>query len=299
MPNFILDELMLQMGDAELRVLLCLVRLTCGYHRSCTESSLSALQKMSGLSRQGVINGINAGMKRGTITRTDGRRGGFVYELMFPSTSQPGGLVNEVDQSSQSNTLPLVNEMDYSTSQPSGLDDEIEPSTSQLSGLPLVNEVDRNTPVLKKVLKKGRLGRSLSTAEKRKKPTYPPTSQTPKLEGAQQFAFELLVDSEIGVLHRVATELASKVPAVDIYRAVDNWLPDHQTRDVGTGALVSRLKGFVENPRSINAPTVTLSAGFRDSDLFHRHMLPDEMIADGRKRYNIAPRQEPRKSYRP
>jgi hypothetical protein len=45
---------------------------------------------------------------------------------------------------------------------------------------------------------------------------------------------------------------------------------------------------------------VSLSAGFRDSELFHRHRLPDEMIADPeRKQYNIddGAAREPRKKY--
>jgi hypothetical protein len=78
----------------------------------------------------------------------------------------------------------------------------------------------------------GRLGRSLTTSEKRKKPTYPPTSQAPALTGEQQLAFELLVDSEVGVIHRVADELARKLPPQDIYRAVDQWLPDHRAEIV-------------------------------------------------------------------
>jgi hypothetical protein len=142
----------------------------------------------------------------------------------------------------------------------------------------------------------GRLGRSLTTTEKRKKPTYPPTSQAPALTGEQQLAFELLVDSEVGMAHRVATELALMLPPQDIYRAVDKWLPDHRAEIVGPGALKHRLEAL----KPSNARMVSLSAGFRDSELFHRHRLPDEMIADPeRKQYNIddGAAREPRKKY--
>lgn len=140
-----------------------------------------------------------------------------------------------------------------------------------------------------------------SSKRKKRKPTHPPKpSQSKTLEPMQQIAFELLVDGEIGMLHRVATELARSLPTPVIYRTVDKWLPDYQAHKVDTGALVSRLKNLVENPRSINAPAVSLSAGFRDSELFHRHRLPDEMIADPeRKQYNYVPEQEPRKKYTP
>lgn len=139
----------------------------------------------------------------------------------------------------------------------------------------------------------GRLGRSLPIPDRRKKPTNPPTSQALNCE--QQLAFELLVDSEVGVIHRVADELARKLPPQDIYRAVDQWLPDHRAAKVGPGALKHRL----ETLKPSNARMVNLSAGFRDSELFHRHRLPDEMVADPeRKQYNYVPEQEPGKRYR-
>jgi hypothetical protein len=144
----------------------------------------------------------------------------------------------------------------------------------------------------------GLVGRSLTITEKSKKPTYPPTSQTnpSKLEGAQQLAFELLVDSEVGVIHSIATELARKLPPQDIYRVVDKWLPEHQAEIVGVGALKHRL----ETLKPSNARMVNLSATFRSSELFHRHRLPDKMIADPeRKQYNYVPDQEPRKRYTP
>lgn len=146
MPNLLLDDLLMQMGEAELKVTIALSRLTFGYHRDKVEISLSHLQEITHLSRQGVINGINAGLERGTITRTEGKRSGFIYELAINGehpTSQRSGLVNEVDHppTSQPNGLPLVNEVDQ---------------TSQRSRLELVNEVDQNTPTLKKVLKKSK-----------------------------------------------------------------------------------------------------------------------------------------------
>jgi phage replication O-like protein O len=132
-PNVLLDDLMLQMGEAELKVTLAIARQTFGYHRQCFKISLTDLEGMTKLSRQGVVNGVEAGLKRGTIYRKDNESGGFDYGL----------LVNEVDypakSASQRSGLPLVNEVDQA---------------SQRSGLEVVNEVDQYTPVLKKVLKK-------------------------------------------------------------------------------------------------------------------------------------------------
>jgi hypothetical protein len=143
----------------------------------------------------------------------------------------------------------------------------------------------------------GRLGRSLTTTEKRKDlPTYP----TPPRTQAQQLAFELLTDGEVGVIHRVADDLARKLPLPEIYRAVDRWLPERE-RDVGTGALVTRLREL--KPTAGDPPgAVRLSAGFRDSELFHRHRLPEEMVVDPeRKQYSVddgyPAANEPRRKY--
>lgn len=156
MPNLLLDDLLMQMGEAELKVTIALSRLTFGYHRDRVEISLSHLQEITHLSRQGVINGINAGLERGTIERTDGKRGGFIYSIAVngdqESTSQRNGLVNEVDPvpTSQPNRPQLVNEVDQS---------------SQRGRPVLVNEVDQNTPTLKKVLKKSKRKKKESIAE--------------------------------------------------------------------------------------------------------------------------------------
>jgi hypothetical protein len=140
----------------------------------------------------------------------------------------------------------------------------------------------------------GRLGRSLTNTEKKKKPTYLPISQAdPPLEPMQQLALGLLEDSDVGVLHEIALTLVLKKPPQDIYRAVDKWRSDAQDGKVTAGVLKHRI----EMLKPSSAPTVTLSAGFRDSELFHRHRLPDEMIADGRKRYNELPAEEPRRKY--
>ncbi len=147
-PNLLLDDLLPYMGEAEMRVTLALTRLTFGYHRDKVEVSLSKLQEATRLSRQGVINGISAGIERGTIARTDGKRSGFIYELVINEEHSP---------TSQRSRPALVNEVDQPTSQPNGLElvNEVD-QTSQRSRPALVNEVDQNTPVLKKEIKKTR-----------------------------------------------------------------------------------------------------------------------------------------------
>ena len=110
-PNLMLDDLLMLMGEAEIKVTLAILRQTFGYHRGEVAISISKLQEFTRLSRQGVVNGITAGLERGTLTRAEGKRGGFVYAIVINdelSTSKRSGLVNEVDQS-------LVNEVDQTS----------------------------------------------------------------------------------------------------------------------------------------------------------------------------------------
>lgn len=135
-PNVVLDDMMACMGDAEFKVVMAVARQTFGYHRKRHNMSLTDLCAMTGLSRQGVINGVTAGMERGVIDReVDGNSWRYAI-VIDDSPSQRNRLVNEVDQpTSQPNGLPVVNEVDQA---------------SQRSRPELVNEVDQNTPVLKK-----------------------------------------------------------------------------------------------------------------------------------------------------
>lgn len=114
-PNLILDAYLPAMSEAELKITLAISRQTFGWHREQAALSLSRLQKMTGLSRQGVINGITSGMERGTIYRQP-RGQGFEYGLIVDDE-----LVNEVDQhqstkltsTSQPNRPAPVNEVDH------------------------------------------------------------------------------------------------------------------------------------------------------------------------------------------
>lgn len=96
-PNRIF-ELMPDMKEAELRVTLIIARQTFGWHRRSDKISLSQLMKMAGMSRQGVLNGIEEGMARGTISRRP-HGDGFVYSLV---------VVNEVDQDEDEESTTLT-----------------------------------------------------------------------------------------------------------------------------------------------------------------------------------------------
>ena len=106
------------MGEAETKIAIIIARETFGWHRQKAKLSLSELSGLTGLTKQGAIAGIKAGIKRGIIGREQEGQG-FVYFLILDDGSEdelPGQVVNEVDQSppstSQRSRPLLVNDVD-------------------------------------------------------------------------------------------------------------------------------------------------------------------------------------------
>lgn len=150
MPND-LFPLMPLMGEAELRVTLAVARATFGWHREEVELSFNKLRLLTGLSKQGVINGVEAGVTRGTLKQIETRgRHGMTYcyslvvlpDLSTSLTSQPAGPVHEVDRSS----AQVVHEVDRSASAPVHEVDRPGPQVVHEVDQSLVNVVDRSTP---------------------------------------------------------------------------------------------------------------------------------------------------------
>ena len=127
LPNALLDIHMPHMKEAELRVVLAIARATFGWHKTQDKLSITQLMEKTGLTRQGVVNGIQSGVERGVIKREESGMG-FIYSLVVEDE-----LVNEIDYLAPK----LVNEIDQSTKQ-----------TSQPNRLELVNEIDYLAPKL-------------------------------------------------------------------------------------------------------------------------------------------------------
>lgn len=116
-------------GEAELKVTLAIIRDTFGWGApgAATVRSLTELMTLTGLSRQGVLNGLTAAMKRGTVYRTDGPKNKAAYGLSVHevdrSTRLTGlrgrpELVNVVDRSGQPSRPKVVNPVDHSGATP-------------------------------------------------------------------------------------------------------------------------------------------------------------------------------------
>lgn len=129
-PDDIFDVIAPELTEAELRVLLYIVRRTFGFKKDGDSISLSqmvkgivardgrGLDRGTGLSRQGVINGITGLLEKGVIqvagaVGDDGAHEVNTYSLRFSE-----GVANEVDYSGQRNWPGVANQVGHSNKQP-------------------------------------------------------------------------------------------------------------------------------------------------------------------------------------
>lgn len=85
-PNELLDEWLPHLLEAELRVLLVIMRKTFGWHKIRDQISLSQLEKHTGMLRQAIINAGKSLQKKGLIKKTVSGKNGTentVYELVI------------------------------------------------------------------------------------------------------------------------------------------------------------------------------------------------------------------------
>lgn len=129
-PNGFFDVLLPQLGDAELRVMLYLIRQSFGWQREWTERGYGRIEQIckgGGLSRQGAINALKALRERGAI---ESRKVGIAFEYRV--------CVHDVDSSTDQ--AEPVNVVDRPDVQSTTLTE-----VSQAGGPTSVNEVDRES----------------------------------------------------------------------------------------------------------------------------------------------------------
>jgi hypothetical protein len=89
-PNDFFD-MVKDMGDAELRVTLIMIRETIGYHRDAAKVGMKELSERAGLSYNGTGAGCEAAEKRGTFQRTnpdEKRQAEWALNVETPSASE-------------------------------------------------------------------------------------------------------------------------------------------------------------------------------------------------------------------
>jgi phage replication O-like protein O len=101
-PNELI-EMMPIMSGAELRVMLAAFRKTVGYHKVHEFISLTQFEKMTGLSRQGVIDGIEAAIAHGILAErpTRGKRGVKQYAPVYKIDQSTNSTSQKTDQSNE------------------------------------------------------------------------------------------------------------------------------------------------------------------------------------------------------
>lgn len=117
-PNFFYDVLLPQISSlAELKITSVIIRQTFGFHRQEKELSISTLMRLSGLSRQGAVDGVEKALARGTITRRP-KAAGYLYRLIVADVhdlvsqdSRPEP-VSDLDPPSQQIRPTVVNDSD-------------------------------------------------------------------------------------------------------------------------------------------------------------------------------------------
>jgi phage replication O-like protein O len=108
--------MMRELNGAEFKVLAAIMRKTFGWNKSSDRISLSQLEDMTGLSRQGVINALHGKKNIGGLINygviiCEKTEKGCEYLVNLVDQPEPE-LVNKVDQPSQQSRLALVNKVD-------------------------------------------------------------------------------------------------------------------------------------------------------------------------------------------
>jgi phage replication O-like protein O len=113
-PNALFDHVFLNLRPGALRVLLAIVRLTYGWQKVSDRISYSQLQKVTGLSREGVNNAVKE--LGNLLTVKPGAKGRGANEYSLNVDISTGELVRKVDQSekltSQNRAEKVVRKVD-------------------------------------------------------------------------------------------------------------------------------------------------------------------------------------------
>lgn len=110
-PNIVLDSLSDFKSEAELKVVLTVIRQTLGWHKKSDKLSISQLQKKTGMARASVVAGIERAVAAGWIEKKP-RGQSFSYSLLVqklaylePSTSSETELLTSSETEHTKETI--------------------------------------------------------------------------------------------------------------------------------------------------------------------------------------------------
>lgn len=224
-PNIIFDELLPKMKEAEFRIFMIICRHTIGWHVREKMFSLSFFQEMTGMSKQGVLNGIQTlEEKKLIIKKKVTLEKGFTYSYSI-----------NIDYSKEK--ITDVNEVDY-PGPPSRL------PPSQLSGPDPVNEVD--------TYKERRINKT--------NPLPPPLGVAPKRGNASEPmpAFENSIKKFTGIKEEDLGQWKIAYPGINIdqeLRKMEDWLTSNPSKRPKSNirAFISRWLTRAQNNLALQA----------------------------------------------
>ena len=118
-PNFIYD-LMPEMKEAEIKVVMLIVRQTIGWQRESVSLSVSDFKRMTGLAQASVVSGIKAALDHGILERT-GDKNSYTYKIIEPVATpksvqnlnrfdEPVQILNQNGSNSESKSVQNLND---------------------------------------------------------------------------------------------------------------------------------------------------------------------------------------------
>ncbi|MXN88574.1 replication protein [Pasteurella canis] len=113
-PNVIVDELIADMKEAELKCFLLVIRKTTGWQKEMDAISVSQFMVALKLSKQSVISGCDRLIEKGLLVKTKGFRNTNVFSLDWSKilTSQENRRVKNLDTTSQNFRQDHVKNLD-------------------------------------------------------------------------------------------------------------------------------------------------------------------------------------------
>jgi hypothetical protein len=273
-PNVLFDELMRDMGEAELKVTLAIVRETFGWHRhnACYEMTISDLEGKTGMTRPSVTKGIAEGMKRGTIRREIDNAGRYYYGLIVGDDTdeddkEPLLIKRRNNEQAGKNSLPpAVKNFNHDGK-------EFLPEA--------VKNIDHHTPALKKEKE--------ITAKKEKEKNHHPRAPEQNLTAPQdddddlQAVYAAWVDAMEPELNRYRKKrlaaLAEKYGATEVIRMI------FHCADAGGQSLSYVITALQNGAAGIEPPT---RAGHKPPPTAPRSFRPDAVV-DPLTRFDTRP----------
>lgn len=256
-PN-VLFEAMATMTESELKCTLAIVRQIIGFHKEKPEPvSYTQIQKMTGLSRQAVTDGVRASVERGyVVIAGKGKRGANLYSLNFidqstqwTSTSQPSRpeLVYSVDtqkkgkENSKEKNIPP--KADTGTPPPSE-------DVSDAESAPLEEVVNHQPPDVAEPKRSAKQQRLDSFIE--------------AMIAALKWNRENITDPEWGLLRKSGSELLRAGATEDDLPGLVSWCDKQNWSNWGPRAMATNWSNYCK-ARPKPAPTPTGPTPFEAS----------------------------------